>query len=219
MHDRKLRVRTALGALAFLALPGIAAAQKIVCWKDKSGKVIGCGDKVPPEFLSNATKELDSRGVTRGQTESAEQANQRRLREQEAARLQAEEERRMVDQRRQDNALLATFSNEKEIDLKRDRDLQVLDLQLEQLTTAVKIANQHYTDVRGRFDMVTKGGRTPSPQLKTELERAASDKQRLEQNIEAKQKEKQDLRERFAGYKKRFNELRNGAPDAATARK
>ena len=33
----------------------------IVCWKDKNGKVIGCGDKVPPEYQDNANKVLNRR--------------------------------------------------------------------------------------------------------------------------------------------------------------
>src|SRR5215210_6689518 len=78
-------------AIGFMiSLSDVAFAQNkttIVCWKDKSGKVVGCGDKVPPEYQSSATKELDSRGITRRTTESVEEANQRRLREQEAARI------------------------------------------------------------------------------------------------------------------------------------
>ena len=219
MHDLKTTLRLVLGtaaALALLAGPGVAAAQKIVCWKDKAGKVIGCGDKVPPEFQNSATKELDSRGLTRRTTESADESVQRRQREQEASRTRAEDDRRSVDQKRQDNALLATFSSDKEIDLKRDRDLQVLDLQLEQLTNAQKAAAQRYSDVRVRYEMVEKNNKTPSPQLKSELERAAGDKQRIDQSIEAKQKEKDELRERFAGYKKRYNELKSGAVPGST---
>src|SRR5688572_6516336 len=121
---------------ALLAVPGTAEAQagRIVCWKDKSGKVVGCGDKVPPEYQGSATREMDSRGVTRKNTESVEEANQRRAKEQEAARVKTEEDKKALDQKRQDTALLDTFSNEKEIDIKRDRDLQAIDLQIEQLT-------------------------------------------------------------------------------------
>src|SRR4051812_45168522 len=146
MHELKTGLVTALAVLAVCALStlaGPAAAQgKIVCWKDKSGKVVGCGDKIPPEYQSSATKELDSRGITRRTTESVEDANQRRTREQEAARVKAEEERKALDQKRQDTALLETYSNDKEIDLKRDRDLQNIDSQTEQLTTALKGATQ-----------------------------------------------------------------------------
>lgn len=214
MHDLTRRLRVVLGtmvALALLAGTGVASAQKIVCWKDKSGKVIGCGDKVPPEFQNSATKELDSRGVTRRTTESADEANQRRQREQEAARTRTEEDRRTLDQKRQDTALLETFSNEKEIDLKRDRDLGVIDLQMEQLTNSQKAAAQRYNEVKTRYDTVQKNGKAPSPQLKSELTRAEQDKQHADQNIEAKQKEKEELRARFTAYKKRYNELKNGA--------
>src|SRR3954463_8786520 len=125
MREMNVGLVAVIGTLGafLLSLSGPVTAQKIVCWKDKSGKVVGCGDKVPPEYQSSATKELDKRGITRSTTESVEEANQRRGREQEAARVKAEEDRKLVDQKRQDNALLETYSNEKEIDLKRDRDL------------------------------------------------------------------------------------------------
>ena len=79
MCNHTERIGTFLAATIFvsaLAMPVDATAQsgKIVCWKDKAGKVIGCGDKVPPEFQGSGTKELDSRGVTRKTTESADDA-------------------------------------------------------------------------------------------------------------------------------------------------
>jgi chromosome segregation ATPase len=214
MHDPTQSLRVVLGTMAALALlagPGAASAQKIVCWKDKAGKVIGCGDKVPPEFQGSATKELDSRGLTRRTTESAEDASQRRQREQETARTKLEEDRKAVDQKRQDTALLETYSSEKEIDLKRDRELHLIDLQIEQLTTALRGATQRHVDVRARVESVEKINKAPSTQLKNELARAVADKQRLEKSIESKQNEKEELAQRFAGYKKRYNELRGGA--------
>src|SRR5687767_9845721 len=103
MGDRNDRIVTFLGAAVVagaLVLPGAAHAQsgKIVCWKDKSGKVIGCGDKVPQEFQSSATKELDSRGVTRKQTDSVEEAARRREKEQELAKTKVEDDRKALDQ-------------------------------------------------------------------------------------------------------------------------
>lgn len=219
MHDLTLRTRAALGvlsAVAIFALPICASAQKIVCWKDKAGKVLGCGDKLPPEFQGSATKELDSRGVTRKTTESVEEGAQRRVREEDAARVRAEEERKNLDQKRADTALLQTYSNEKEIDLKRDRDLQVLDLQTEQLTTALKMANQRYNDAKSRAEVLEKNNKPVGPAVKDELARATADKERLEHGVEAKQKEKDDLRKRYADYKKRYNELRSGSVSADT---
>ena len=207
-------------ALAWL-MPGTAyAAQqgKIVCWKDAAGKVIGCGDKVPPEYQSSGTKELDSRGVTRGTTESAEEVNKRRQKEQEAARVKGEEQRKSVDQKRQDAALLETYSNEKEIDLKRDRDLQVLDLQIEQLTMSHMNATQRHTDTQARVDAAEKSKKPVSAQLKDELARATADKERFEKGIEAKNQEKEALRNRYAEQRKRYIELRNNPGAIGTAR-
>ena len=39
----------AIVVTAALATSAMAQSKgRIVCWKDKAGKVIGCGDKVPP---------------------------------------------------------------------------------------------------------------------------------------------------------------------------
>ncbi|MGZ5090066.1 MAG: hypothetical protein ACXWCY_15490 [Burkholderiales bacterium] len=215
MRDLTVRCTALMGAatmVAILAWSGNASAQgKIVCWKDSTGKVIGCGDKVPPEFQSNATKELDRRGVTRGTTESLEQAAQRRAREQDAVRIKAEDERKTIDQKRQDTALLDTFNSEKEIDLKRDRDLQVIEVQMEQLTTGLKSAIGRYNEAKGRADAVEKNNKQVGGGLKDDLARATADKERLEESIAAKQREKDELRGRYADYRKRYTELRNGS--------
>jgi DNA repair exonuclease SbcCD ATPase subunit len=212
MREMNVGLAAVIGTLGafLLSLSGPAAAQKIVCWKDKSGKVVGCGDKVPPEFQSSATKELDKRGITRSTTESVEETNQRRAREQEAAKIKAEEDRKLTDLKRQDNALLETYSNEKEIDLKRDRDLSNLDSQMEQLNTALKGATQRYNEAKARSDAFDKNGKPLPPAARDELAKATADKQRLEQSVQAKQKEKEELRERFANYRRRYTELKSG---------
>jgi chromosome segregation ATPase len=213
----------ALAVLAIaLALPGTAApaqSGKIVCWKDKSGKVIGCGDTVPPEYQGSGTKELDSRGITRKQTESVEEANRRREKEQDITRSRADEDRKALDQKRQDTALLETYSSEREIDLKRDRDMQVIDLQIEQFTVALKNTTQRYNETKARADVVEKNKKPLPANLKEELARVGSDKQRFEQSIQAKQREKEELRNKYAEYRKRFAELRAQQQAAAPSRK
>jgi hypothetical protein len=228
MHVHDSRWLTGLAALLALGIASTlhsawAAQGKIVCWQDKSGKTIGCGDKVPPEYQSSATRELDSRGVTRGTTESVEDANRRRLKEQEAARGKAEDERRSVEQKRRDTALLETYSNEKEIDLKRDRDLQVIDSQIEQLNVSLKNAAQRYSDNKARLDAAEKNKQAAGPKLREDLAKAEADRQRFEKNIEAKNQEKEDLRKRYAEQRARYLELRSNpsaigsAPSSASA--
>jgi ADP-ribose pyrophosphatase YjhB (NUDIX family) len=208
--------------LVAIATMPVALAQskgdsKIVCWKDAAGKVIGCGDKVPPEYAASATKELDKTGNVRKTGDSAEEAAKRKAKEQEQAQLKAEEQKRAADQKRQDSALLSIFTNDKEIDLKRDRELQAIDNSITQQSAALKVANERLADAQQRaaaFEKTNKDKR-PLPQaIKEDLARAENQKGRLEQDIAAKEKSKQDT---YAAYRKRFQELKGGAPAPAPA--
>src|SRR5512133_3136579 len=164
--------------IAFAALPAASHA-KIVCWKDKAGKVVGCGDAVPPEYQESATKELDKRGVTRSTTESAQDAARQRAQSEETAKLKVESERRAAEQKRQDSALIATYASEQEIDGKRDRDLQAIDLQLSQLRMSLKNAAERQKDAKSRIDVVEKNSKNVDA-LKDEASRAAEQVKKLE---------------------------------------
>jgi hypothetical protein len=159
---------------------------KIVCWKDASGKVVGCGDRVPPEYQSSATKELDQRGVTRKTNESADEAAKRQAREKELAAQKAEEEKRRAEQKRQDSALLNSYTSAAEIDQRRDRDLQPINQQITQMQAALKAAPE-------------------------------AGKAKYEQGIAGKEKEKEEITQKYAVQKKRFQELKGEAPSAAAA--
>jgi hypothetical protein len=204
-----------LGWGGFIALD--AAAQKIVCWKDKSGKTIGCGDKVPPEYQDSATRELDKRGVTRKTTESAEEQAKRKAKEQESEKEKAELAKKAAEQKRLDSALVNTYSNEKEIDLRRDRDLATTDGQLTQLKVVQKNATDRQKEIKGRIDLTTKGGKPASDAQKEDLARAESDQRKAEQAIVDKEKEKDEIRKRYADMKARYLELKGGGSSAAPA--
>lgn len=202
-------------AIALAALPAAGHA-KIVCWKDKAGKVVGCGDAVPPEYQESATKELDKRGMTRGTTDSTQDVARQRAQAEEAAKVKAEDERRAAEQKRQDSALIATYANEQEIDGKRDRDLQAIDLQLAQLRTSLRNAVEREKDAKTRLDAAEKSKKGVEP-LRDESSRAAAQTKKLEQAIAGKEKEKDEIRVRYADYKKRYAELKGGSPAAPPA--
>jgi chromosome segregation ATPase len=190
---------------------------RIVCWKDKSGKVVGCGDKVPPEFEDAATKELDRRGVTRGTTDTAEERAKRASQDEATAKQKEEEKRRMAEQRRRDQALLNTYANEKEIDQRRDRELQEIDRLLGQFQGLHKGAAARQADAQTRLAAAEKA-RKPSDAVKDEIARTEAEMDRLEKNIADKTKEKEDIRARYAETKRRYLEL-GGAQAAAPGKK
>ncbi|MGH8622409.1 MAG: hypothetical protein ACRET3_09745 [Burkholderiales bacterium] len=222
MRDRpSALVATALAVALAAVFAGTAPAQqpkkgKIICWKDKSGKVVGCGDKVPPEFEDAATKELDRRGVTRKTTETAEEQARQAARDEAMAKQKEEEKKRLAEQRRRDQALLNTYANDREIDQRRDRELQEVDRLLGQLEGLRKGAATRRTDAEGRLAASEKA-RKPADPIKDEVARAEADQARLDKSIAAKNKEKEDIRARYAQTKQRYLELGGTRAQAAAA--
>jgi len=210
----------ALVLAAFMAGTVLAQSKgssKIICWKDKSGKVVGCGDKVPPEYEDSATKELDRRGVTRSTTETAEEQAKHAAQNEALAKQKAEEKKKLDEQRRRDSALLNTYANENEIDQRRDREVQVVEAQITQFRVLQTNAGNHLKDAQSRIAAAEKGKKPPSDALKGEAEQAAADMARLEQNIASKNKEIEEIRARYAQTKQRYMDLRSGSAQSAAA--
>lgn len=211
----------AILATALALASGAALAQskgKIVCWKDKAGKVVGCGDSVPPEYQDAATREIDSKsGLTRRTTGTAEEEAKRAAEAERLKQQREEEKRRSADDRRRDQALLDTYLNEGEIDQRRDRELAELDRQLSQIYGLHKSAAARHGDAAGRLAATEKAGK-PADAIKDEVARIEADKVKLERAIAAREKEKADIRARYAETRRRYSELK-AAPAPAPARK
>lgn len=203
-------------AITMFAAAPAALAQKIVCWKDKAGKVIGCGDRVPPEFQKNESKTLDNRGITRETTVSASEAARLKEENDKKAALKLEEDRRIAEQRRQDTALINTYTAAKEIDVRRDRELQVVDLQIQQLKSAVKGAVDAHATQKARYANFEKRGKVPD-NVKDDLKQAAEEENRVKERIVEKEKDKERITASYAQQRARFIELKGGPAPAATA--
>ncbi len=189
---------------------------KIVCWKDKAGKTVGCGDKVPPEYQDNATKELNKRGVTVNQTSPALTDAQKKAQQAEKDRKQAENQV-AAEQRRRDKALLDTFTTAKEIDLKRNRDIQLIESNIETQQTNLKNANDRQADARTRIEQFKKENKPVPAPIQDEFDRAEGNKVKIQAQITQKRKDIADLNQQYDDMKKRFVELTGTAPSATTA--
>ena len=161
--------------IAVAAMPAPAQQKSsgtLVCWKDKAGKTIGCGDKVPPEYQENANSTLNTRGVTINQSETPLTPEQKQAQKNEAERKQLEDQKREEEKRR-DRALLDSFTNEKEIDLKRARDIQQIEVNISAHQASLKNASDHQTAVSASIERLKKEniisivkGTTKSPEFK-----------------------------------------------------
>jgi hypothetical protein len=207
----------AILATALASASGAALAQKIVCWKDKAGKVVGCGDRVPPEYQDAATREIDSKsGLTRKTTGTAEE-EARKAAEAEQKKQQIDEaKRRAADERRKDQALLDTYLNEGEIDRRRDRELAEVDRVLGQFQGMHKSAVTRHADAANRLAAAEKAGK-PADVLKDEVARIEAEKMKIERGIATREKEKEDISARYAETKRRYLELKGGGAKSAAA--
>ena len=103
-------------------------------WVDTQGKV-HYGDVLPSQSTGLGHEELDKQGrVIRQTPRTLLTPEERRCRAAEAA-ARKEQLRRAEDQQRHDRALLSSYSNEGEIDLARNRALELENLTLKGLQT------------------------------------------------------------------------------------
>jgi len=91
-------------------------------WVDEQGRV-HYGDSIPPQYASQGHSELNGQGrVTKHVGRAPSSAEARQQRERAAARAEAEEHEAR-ERQRHDNALLATFTSVRDIDLAKQRAL------------------------------------------------------------------------------------------------
>jgi len=209
-------------ALVLLLAAGAAVAQskgggKIVCWKDKAGKVVGCGDRIPPEYQDAATREIDTKsGLTRKTTGTVEEEARLKAEAEELKKRKEEENKKTAEQRRRDTALLNTYVNEGEIDQRRDRELQEVDRVLIQFQGLHKSTTARHSDAVARLAAAEKAGK-PSDALKEEVTRTEAEKMKIERGIATREKEKEGIRAQYAETRRRYVELRSGGAQSAAA--
>lgn len=166
-------VRHVFSVIAFgslLALPAHAAMYK---WVDEKGNT-HYGDRVPPQYSDRAGAQLKKSGRTVQSEQKAAAPSRQPEQDPEKRKLEAKQQ---TDRQRQDNALLATYANEAEIDQARDRELR-------RNSDTLKLASAGLAKSSSR-----------------------EDQNKLGTLIEQNQKETDAINARFDAQKARFREL------------
>lgn len=192
-----------------LALP-LSAQAAFKCWTNKDG-VRECGNAVPPEYAQKQSETINERGITVDVQERAktrEELEQAKKQEEEEKRLQQEEEKRRKQQETYDRVLLSTFLSEQEILESRDRKIASIDASIE-LThiTIDKLTKDLERERKRAANLERKGKSIPENMQKSidSLQRQIADKQSY---IQAKEQEKDDLKQKYAKDMERFRELK-----------
>ena len=209
-------VRMLLPALTLALLAGVAFAasdtkQKLYRWVDKNGQV-HYGDSIPPEYAEQDRDVLNKQGVPIGHEEGLVTPEEAR------AKVEAEKAaKEILIQKQRDRTLLQVYQSVEEIEVLRDRRLDLIEAQLtiqEQSLANLRAKHAQFEKQASRFLPRSKEpDAEPLPEeLALDLQRSAADIGTQQQNLEKKRLERETIRANFGADIKRFKELRAVVP-------
>lgn len=129
---------------AMSALVGVAHAE-IVKWVDSQGRV-QYTDRLPPEAVNRGNVELTKHGVSKKVTDAALSPEQRQAIE-ERLRRERETERMAKEKSQQDNALLASYTSEDDIEVARKRNLAIVGAAIATAESRIKSLERRATAI------------------------------------------------------------------------
>jgi hypothetical protein len=165
-------------------------------------------DKTPPPGCKDKEiTEMSDKGVVKKTIDAPPTEEQKKARADEAARKQ-DDARKAEEQTRHDTALLATYSNEREIDLARERNLQANEAILKNSELRLKTAQGKLDQNRRQAEGLAKQGKPVPDWLRVDLANNETEVKRLQEEFSARQKDQEHIRARFEADKQRYRELR-----------
>jgi hypothetical protein len=175
-------------------------------WVDEKG-VTQYGDAIPPQYAGKGNAELNNKGVVIKKTQAAPTLEQRKENEEALAKRQAEVQK-TLEQTRKDKALLNSYTDEREIDLARDRNLQQEDAQIQNLLLQAKSAQKKLDQYNKQAKAIESHKKPIPPDLAKDIDQAQREKGRLEAQVKQKQQTTESIRASFDADKVRFRELK-----------
>lgn len=210
-------LRKLLFQLSLLLLAGVAQAATYR-WVDEQGKV-HYGDAIPQQEYGMGHQELDKQGRVRKEAPRTRLTPEERKRREAAAAEREEAKRRADEQRRHDRSLLSSYTSEEEIDLVRDRALELEALNLKGLKIRLNQAADKLAYANGQI-AGHEARKEPVPKTFQQMrEEAQADLARVGELIRQREQAVVELKARYEADKLRFRELRGaGLTSPAQAR-
>jgi DNA primase catalytic subunit len=199
MTDFKILTVMVLG-LAF-SLP---ASAKLYKWVDNKG-VTHYGETIPPEYANKDRKVLNKSGRV---TETIDvETREEREANREAEEKKLADEKLAEEKRRRDETLMATYSNIKEIDLARERNLQQVNARIVNDTSQLKMVTDKLAELQAEVDEMTKSGKKVPFSLHEDISETQARVDKMKLNLEKSRAEKAAVVARYDDDKKRYHEL------------
>lgn len=199
MHKTKLLFTL----VASLAVSPLAMA-KMYKWVDDKGTT-HYGESIPPEYANKSRTEFNDKGraikkeeiLTPEQRRAKQAEDQKKLSEDEAA----------LEQKRHDKALINTYSDTKEIDLAKQRNLQQVEARVVSMTSQVKMSSDSLQGLQAEAVARAKKGRSVSKSLQEDIADTEARVKKLQQDLEKTKAEKAAVEARYEADKARYKEL------------
>jgi hypothetical protein len=177
-----------------------AEGGKIVKWVDEKG-VTHYGDVVPPQYSNRDSTVINRQGmvIKRNQVNAAPQAS-------------AGESQQQAEQQRRDRALKAAYTTEEEIDLAKERNLQMDEASMLGLQQSLASAKGRQASHKKSADDLAKRKKPIPNDLKKDIKDSEAEIAKIEGQIAERRKVMEATRQRFDNDKIRFRELTKSGP-------
>jgi chromosome segregation ATPase len=190
-------------AASLMILPFAAEAQSYRC-TGKDGKKY-YGQSVPPQCLGMPVEQLNAQGMVVKRFDAAASAAER---EKKAADEDERKKREASskEEGRRNRALLATYTNEKDIDQARARALKDNEGAVKDIEKRVGGLKTRLAELQKELDFFA-GKNKPPAKLADDIRNTEFDIKTQEELMAAKKREVNQINARYDDDKKRYNEL------------
>ena len=202
------KLKILVASIAVFMLSSVAEA-KLYKWVDEQG-VTHYGETIPPEYADKDNIQFSDQGKIIKKNEKVS-ADQKQARKEQEAKKRAEE-KSAFEQRRKDNMLLSTFSNENEIDLARDRNLQQVDAVINSIQLLHKSALQSLESYHQEAAQRTKAGKQIPGSLQADITDTENQVKKLQQDLTRALEKSAAVRASYEADKVRYRELTGSSP-------
>lgn len=212
-HPMRLKLYPSLIALSCvlasggsaLAGQGSSGSTKIYKWTDEHG-VMHYGTSIPPQYVDKAATELNRSGVAVKRIDATPSMDQRKASEQRASEIK-EEQKRIAEQQRRDNALLSTYTSVREIDDARERNLALPKQAIVSLQPRLQRAQERLAQLQTQVAKIKGSGKVPADSLVEDVDRQAAELQSVKGEIDRQNLQIEQIKKRFESDKQRYVEL------------
>lgn len=174
-----------------------AEGSRIVKWKDDKG-VTHYGDKIPAQYANTENSLINKQGITVKRNKAINYQDQ--------AQQAAE-----VEQSKHDYALLGAFTNENEIDLARDRNLQLDQVTVEGLQLQKENSGKRLADMQKYANGFKKSKKPVPADLTRDIATNQAEIAKIDGQIAERKVAMEATRKRFDNDKQRYIALKNYA--------